>query len=129
MPSNVCVVGAGIIGLAVAFELSRVGARVTVVSADVPGSRQSAGRSRIFRLAHADATLTDAAATSSELWTSWEELAGEQLLDRVGLLLTGDMADREVHLRRHGGLERASGARHPLAIAHDDWWLDGSFRG
>jgi sarcosine oxidase len=121
---NVCVIGGGIIGLAVAYELSRTGTAVTIVSADVPGSRQSAGRSRIFRLAHADATLTDAAATSSELWASWEELAGEPLLDRVGLLLTGDMSDREIHLRRHGGLERASGARHPLAIAHDEWWFE-----
>lgn len=124
MAGNVCVIGGGIVGLAVAYELSRAGTAVTVVSADVPGSRQSAGRSRIFRLAHADATLTDAAASSSELWASWEELAGEPLLDRVGLLLTGDMSDREIHLRRHGGLERASGARHPLAIAHDEWWFE-----
>ncbi len=120
----ICVVGAGIIGLAVGLELSRAGDQVTVISADVPGARQSAGRSRIFRLAHADAMLTDAAARSSELWGTWEELAGESLIERVGLVLTGEVSDREVHLRRHGGLERASGRRHPLAIGHDEWWFE-----
>jgi sarcosine oxidase len=122
--THVCVIGAGIVGLSVAFELSRAGHEVTVLSAEVPGSRQSAGVSRIFRLAHADGTLTDAAARSSDLWARWEELAGEPLIDRAGLLLTGEVADREVHLRPHGGLERASGARHPLAVAHDEWWFE-----
>jgi sarcosine oxidase len=115
MSSDVAVVGAGVVGLAAAFELSRAGHQVTVLSADVPGARQSAGLSRIFRLAHADRELTDAAASSLELWRAWEELAGEPLLDPVGLLLTGDMADREVHLRRYGGFEAVDGARHPLA--------------
>ena len=59
-----------------------------MLSADVPGSRQSTGLSRIFRLSHADADLTDAAAESLRLWEEWERLAGEPLLDRVGLLLT-----------------------------------------
>jgi hypothetical protein len=90
----------------------------------VPGSRQSTGRSRIFRLSHADGELTDAAAKSLALWEEWEQLAGEPLLDRVGLLLTGEMSDRDVHLRRYGGLERVSGARHPLAVAQDEWWLE-----
>ena len=70
MGQDVIVVGAGVVGLAVAHELSGAGHRVTVLSADVPGSRQSAGLSRIFRLAHADRELTDAAARSLELWTA-----------------------------------------------------------
>jgi hypothetical protein len=43
------------------------------------------------------------------------------LLDRVGLLLTGDMADREAYLARHGGVEHGTGARHPLAIELERW--------
>jgi sarcosine oxidase len=121
---DVIVVGAGVVGLATAFELSRTGHRVTVLSADLPGSRQSAGLSRIFRLAHADSALTDAAAQSLALWDEWESLAGGVLLDRVGLLLTGDMSEREPHLRRHGGLEELSGAPHALAVAHDRWSLE-----
>jgi sarcosine oxidase len=118
---EVIVVGAGVVGLAAAHELARGGDRVTVVSADVPGSRQSCGLSRIFRLAHADGSLTDAAAASLGLWEEWEARATRPLLDRVGLLLTGDVSDREAHLARHGGVQRGSGARHPLAVALDGW--------
>jgi glycine/D-amino acid oxidase-like deaminating enzyme len=119
--SEVIVVGAGVVGLAAAHELARDGHRVTVVSADVPGSRQSCGLTRIFRLAHADGSLTDAAAASLGLWGEWEARAGRPLLDRVGLLLTGDMSDRESHLARHGAVQRGSGARHPLAVALEEW--------
>lgn len=119
--SEVIVVGAGVVGLAAAHELSGAGHTVTVVSADVPGSRQSCGLTRIFRLAHADGELTDAAATSLGLWERWEARAGRPLLDRVGLLLTGDMTDREGHLARHAAVQRGRGHRHPLAIALDTW--------
>lgn len=124
MAGDVLVVGAGVVGLAAVFELSRAGHRVRVLSADVPGSRQSSGLSRIFRLSHPDGALTDAAARSLELWGAWETLAGEALLDRVGLLLTGDMSDRDIHLESYGGLRRVSGARHPLAVAQDAWWFE-----
>jgi sarcosine oxidase len=95
---DVIVVGAGVVGLAAAFELTRGGHRVRVITADLPGSRQSAGLSRIFRLAHADRALTDAAARSLAMWEKWESLAGAPLLDRTGLLLTGDTSDRAPHL-------------------------------
>jgi sarcosine oxidase len=120
----VIVVGAGIIGLSAGFELSRSGHRVTVLSADVPGSRQSVGLSRIFRLSHPDRMLTDAAGRSLTLWEEWEQLAGRALLDHVGLLLSGDVSDREIHLQSHGGLQHLSGRRHPLAIAQPDWFLE-----
>jgi sarcosine oxidase len=119
--SEVVVIGAGVVGLSAAHELARAGHRVTVVSADVPGARQSCGLTRIFRLAHADGELTDAAARSLSLWEDWEALAGRPLLDRVGLVLTGDMSGREAHLARHGGVTRGSGRRHPLAVALPDW--------
>src|SRR6185312_16337064 len=118
---EVIVVGAGVVGLAAAHELARAGHRVTVVSADVPGSRQSCGLTRIFRLAHADGALTDAAAASLSLWEEWEARARQPLLDRVGLLLTGDVSDRETHLKRHGGVQRGSGPRHPLAVGLQRW--------
>ena len=117
--SEVIVVGAGVVGLSVAHELRRAGHHVTVVTADVPGSVQSRGLSRIFRLAHADGALTDAAAASLGLWEEWEAEAGRSLLDRVGLLLTGDVSDRETHVERHGGVQRGSGPRHPLAVGRE----------
>ena len=122
--SEVAVIGAGVVGLAAAHELSRVGHRVTVVSADVPGARQSRGLTRIFRLAHADGELTDAAAAALNLWHDWEARAGRHLLERVGLLLTGDMSDREAHLERHGVVTRGGGRRHPLAVALPAWCFE-----
>ena len=119
--SEVVVVGAGVVGLAAAHELGRAGHRVTVVSADVPGARQSSGLTRIFRLAHADGELTDAAAESLRLWEQWEADAGRPLLQRVGLILTGDMSDREGHLARHGGVQRGSGRPHRLAVSLPAW--------
>jgi sarcosine oxidase len=124
VPGDVLVVGAGVLGLAAAHELSRAGHQVRVLSADVPGSRQSAGLTRIFRLSHADGPLTDAAARSLRLWETWEDAAGERLLDRVGLLLTGDMSDRQIHLAPYGGLEQIAGAGHPLAVSWDRWLLE-----
>ncbi|HXD62966.1 MAG TPA: FAD-dependent oxidoreductase, partial [Solirubrobacteraceae bacterium] len=68
--------------------------------------------------------LTDAAAASLSLWTEWEARAARPLLDRVGLLLTGDVADREAHLARHGDVHHGSGRRHPLAIALEQWTFE-----
>jgi glycine/D-amino acid oxidase-like deaminating enzyme len=119
--SEVLVIGAGVVGLAAAHELARAGHHVSVVSAEPPGARQSRGLTRIFRLAHADGELTDAAAASLTLWEGWETRAGRPLLERVGLLLTGDMTDREAHLARHGALTRGAGRRHPLAVALPRW--------
>jgi glycine/D-amino acid oxidase-like deaminating enzyme len=121
VPSEVVIIGGGVVGLSVAHELMRAGRGVTMVSADVPGGRQSAGLSRIFRLAHADAALTQAAADALAVWEEWEREAERPLLERVGLLLTGDMADREVHLAAHGGVQHGSGTRHPLAIPLKRW--------
>jgi glycine/D-amino acid oxidase-like deaminating enzyme len=122
--SEIIVVGAGVVGLAAGHELTRAGHRVKVVSADVPGARQSCGLTRIFRLAHADGELADAAAASLTLWEDWEARAGRPLLQRVGLVLTGDMSDRESHLARHGGVTRGSGRRHPLAVALPEWTFE-----
>ena len=117
-------VGAGVVGLAAGFELSRAGHRVKVLSADVPGSRQSAGLSRIFRLAHAERSLTDAAARSLALWEQWEALAEGVPLDRTGLLLTGDVSEREPHLRAYGGLQQLTAGAHPLAVPWESWCLE-----
>ncbi|MGB7871282.1 MAG: FAD-dependent oxidoreductase, partial [Mycobacterium sp.] len=47
--SVIVIIGAGICGLATAYELSRRGAQVVVVERGEPFAEQSAGLARIFR--------------------------------------------------------------------------------
>jgi glycine/D-amino acid oxidase-like deaminating enzyme len=51
----IVVIGAGICGLAAAFELSRRGERVIVFERGAPFAEQSAGLARIFRIARTGA--------------------------------------------------------------------------
>ena len=48
----IVIIGAGICGLATAFELSRRGAQTVVIERGEPFAEQSAGLARIFRIAH-----------------------------------------------------------------------------
>ncbi len=58
------------------------------------------------------------------MWAKWERLAAAALLDRVRRLLTGDVSDRELHLRSYGALWRLTGAGHPLAVTQDEWFFE-----
>jgi sarcosine oxidase len=87
---DVVVVGAGISGLAAAYELQRRGARVTVFDAEDVGAGQSAGLARIFRIAHTDPRLCALALEARERWRAWEaELGAGRLLGEEGLVLAG----------------------------------------
>jgi sarcosine oxidase len=90
--AEVAVVGAGITGLATAYELVRRGIEVRVFEIARPGAGQSAGRTRIFRHAHRRLELVERAVESRALWERWEEELGAQLLGREGMLLTGPSA-------------------------------------
>ena len=69
---DVAVVGAGIVGLATAYELVRGGATVTVYERGEPGNGQSGGDSRIFRHAHDDPRLIAFAVEARAIWREWE---------------------------------------------------------
>ncbi|MDA0136185.1 NAD(P)/FAD-dependent oxidoreductase [Solirubrobacter deserti] len=85
------VVGAGICGLATAYELARRERRVLVIEAVGVGAEQSAGLARIFRIAHRDARLRELALTAREGWRRWERELGVHLLGEEGLVLVGGM--------------------------------------
>jgi sarcosine oxidase len=101
--AEVAVVGAGITGLATAYELLRRGVDVRVFETARPGAGQSAGRTRIFRLAHRRPPLVERALEARRLWEDWEEELGQQLLGREGMLLTGPTAEEVGELLDEAG--------------------------
>jgi len=86
--TEVTVVGAGVVGLATAYELARAGHDVVVYEQfEVGHDRGSShGRSRIFRLAYAEADWVRLAQEAFEGWRRWEQESGEQLLELHGLI-------------------------------------------
>lgn len=83
------VVGAGVVGLATTAALLDAGVNVTCFEAAGPMSQRSAGRTRIFRLAHGRPDLVEFAARASRGYDSWQARAGSLLVDRVGAVFAG----------------------------------------
>ena len=104
--SDVAVIGAGIVGLAAAHELSVRELSVTVFEVGAPGFGQSAGQSRIFRHAHDDPRMVDLAVRARARWLAWEDEFGIELLSRDGGLALGPSALRRLqHLSAHPSID------------------------
>jgi sarcosine oxidase len=101
---RIAVVGAGIVGLATAYELSTRGAAVTVYERGEPGNGQSGGESRIFRHAHDDPRLVALAVESRERWRAWEKRFGVELVAPVGAVALGPAVERWFELLREAGV-------------------------
>jgi sarcosine oxidase len=115
---NVAVVGAGIVGLATAYELTRRGDAVTVYERGAPGAGQSGGESRIFRHGHDDPRLVALAIEARARWREWEERLGVELVAPVGSVLLGPAVERRFELLRAAGVRaRMVDAREALPIA------------
>jgi sarcosine oxidase len=115
------VVGAGIVGLATAYELARRGAAVTVYERGEPGGGQSGGESRIFRHVHDDPRLVALAVESRRRWRDWEGRFGAELVAPVGVVALGPAVERRHELLREAGVSArmtdAAGALPILAPA------------
>lgn len=86
----IVVIGAGVCGLAAAYELSRRGQRVTIFERGAPFAEQSTGLARIFRIAHRRPVLCRLAIQARSGWQRWEtELGAGRLLGDEGFIAAG----------------------------------------
>jgi sarcosine oxidase len=118
----IVVVGAGICGLAAAYELSRRGVEVVVLERGDPGGGQSAGMARIFRVAHGRARLCALALEAREGWRRWGRELGEHLLGEEGLVVASPRSSTRDAMREAGAAFRELsagdiGIRIPFAAA------------
>ncbi len=112
--SDVAVIGAGIVGLAVAEALLARGVDVALLDAGEPGQGQSAGEGRVFRRLHRVRPLIGLVDEARPGWLAWGERAGEPLLEEGGWLRRGGDRDEDIaalapaatELAPHTALER-----------------------
>jgi sarcosine oxidase len=103
------VIGAGLLGLATAWALTRRGWRVLVLeAAGSPGHERagSKGDARIFRLGYPDPLYVEMAALARTRWHDLEAATGRRLLHRTGQVTLGD----EVTLHAIADALQAAGA-------------------
>lgn len=126
----IVIIGAGICGLAAAYELSRRGQHAIVLERGEPFAEQSAGLARIFRIAHRRPALCRLAMEARVGWQRWEaELGAGRLLGSEGFVAVGPPVDTAAALKVAGAefswLDRREiAARIPFVCAR---WESGVF--
>lgn len=86
----IVIIGAGVCGLAAAYELSRRGQRGIVLERAEPLAAQSAGLARIFRIAHRRPALCTLALEARAGWRRWQgQLGAGRLLGSEGFIAAG----------------------------------------
>ncbi|UQX13318.1 NAD(P)/FAD-dependent oxidoreductase [Candidatus Mycobacterium methanotrophicum] len=86
----IVIIGAGICGLATAYELTCRGAQAVVIERGEPFAEQSAGLARIFRIAHRRPELCRLAMCARTGWQRWEaEFGAGRLLGSEGFIAVG----------------------------------------
>jgi sarcosine oxidase len=126
--SDVIVVGAGITGLAAAYELARRGVDVLVLERSGVAAEQSAGLARIFRVLHGDPRLCALAMDALVGWRRWEaELDCGRLLGSEGLVSAGPLIEDQRAAMQAAGADVRSVDGDEIAhlvphlASHPDW--------
>jgi sarcosine oxidase len=124
-------VGGGICGLSTGYALRRRGVDFRVFEAGMPGSGQSAGRTRVFRHGHDDERLIRLAVRARREWERLEDELGARLLGRQGVLIRGpNVSERAAAFRAAGvsarlvGRDEQLSALPTLAPPEDEALLD-----
>jgi sarcosine oxidase len=126
----IVIVGAGICGLAAAYELSRRGADAVVIERGEPFAEQSAGLARIFRIAHRRPQLCELALRARSGWQRWEAELGVGRLLGSECFITVDACEDVAAAMSGAGADfgwlnrRAITARIPFVAAP---WESGIF--
>jgi glycine/D-amino acid oxidase-like deaminating enzyme len=126
----IVIVGAGVCGLATAYELSRRGEQAIVLERGEPFAEQSAGLARIFRIAHRRPELCRLAMRARAGWQRWETDFGVgRLLGSEGYIAVGAHEDIAAAMHNAGAvfswLERPEiAAKIPFLVAP---WESGVF--
>lgn len=126
----IVIIGAGVCGLATAYELSRRGEYAIVIERGEPFAEQSAGLARIFRVAHRRPELCRLAMQARAGWQRWEaEFGAGRLLGSEGFIAVGAGEDIAAAMQDAGAafswLDRAEiKARIPFVAAP---WETGVF--
>jgi sarcosine oxidase len=115
--SSCVVVGAGLAGAAIAWQLAGRGVDVTVVERSHPANREgsSHGSARIFRYAYADSFYVELVVRSRAGFDELERLSGRELIRPSGSLDFGEVRDPAALAR---ALE-AVGVEHELLSASE----------
>ena len=101
----IVVIGAGVCGLAAAYELSRRGERAIVLERGEPFAEQSAGLGRIFRIAHRRPELCALALEARAGWQRWEsELGAGRLLGVEGFIAAGPREGTAAAMQQAGAV-------------------------
>ena len=85
------VIGAGITGLSVTYELLRGGHEVRCFDTGEPMAARSTGDTRIFRFAHQRPELVEWAMRARPAWDAWSAVAGEPLVGAEGAVVSGEI--------------------------------------
>jgi sarcosine oxidase len=108
------VIGAGVVGLSVTYELARRGHDVRCFEADAPMAARSTGDTRIFRLAHERPGLVDWAVQTRRAWDEWSAEAGDRLIGHEGHVVSGDIAAMAAAMADAGAPHRVTDEPPPV---------------